>query len=155
MEELFQKIARSENPASGELVEFTRDLEQFLARVLAESDFGFLWESDQSLLNLAKDAFRESVEQAGAQLRDVIWKVTPEAVRAHGLSGAALKFKLNVVAAITRRWNQVKGTLGVRGWFKQMVDAIDALLDSLVAAAGVGGALKEFKDALGALAPQQ
>ena len=39
-------------------------------------------------------------------------------------------------------------------WFRKIIEAIDAALDSLIAAAGgVGGLVKEFKDALLALAP--
>jgi len=48
---------------------------------------------------------------------------------------------------------KVRGQFSVREWFKKIIDAIDAILDSLIdAACGTGGLIKEFKDALGALA---
>jgi hypothetical protein len=47
----------------------------------------------------------------------------------------------------------VRSQFRIRGWFKRLIEAIDAVLDSLIeAAGGVGGLIKEFKDALSALA---
>ena len=40
----------------------------------------------------------------------------------------------------------------MRGWLKQVCEAMDAVLDSVIHAVGVGGIMKEFKDALSALA---
>jgi hypothetical protein len=57
-----------------------------------------------------------------------------------------------VLASISRRWDNVKGLLTVRSWFKQICEAIDVILDSLIQAVGAGGIIKEFKDALSALA---
>ncbi len=48
-------------------------------------------------------------------------------------------------------WNNLQG-LPIREWFVKMVASIDAILDSLIDAAGVGGIIKEFKDSLAALA---
>ena len=55
--------------------------------------------------------------------------------------------------SIGRKWEQVRGQFTMREWFSRIIDAIDAALDSLIAAAGgVGSLIKEFKDALRALA---
>jgi hypothetical protein len=55
--------------------------------------------------------------------------------------------------SIGRRWNHVRGQFSIREWFRKIIEAIDAALGSLIdAAAGIGGLLKEFKDALLALA---
>lgn len=47
----------------------------------------------------------------------------------------------------------MRGQFSIREWFRKIIEAIDAALGSLIdAAAGIGGLLKEFKDALLALA---
>ena len=63
-----------------------------------------------------------------------------------------MRFKLAVVDSIGRQWDRVRRQFTVREWLKRIFDAIDAILDSIIAAAGgVGGLVKEFKDALSAL----
>jgi hypothetical protein len=155
MNRLFQSIAETANPGSAELSAFTFDVEAFLRNAISnDKDFGFLWEPDPALRQLAQAGMQIDVPRAGGRLRDAIPQIRPERLDEHGLRGAPLHFKFRVLAAISRQWERVKGTVSVRGWFKQMVDAIDAVLDSLLEAAGaVGALLKEFKDALGALAP--
>jgi len=156
MDELFLPLASVTDPGRNELSAFTRDVESFLGFVIdSPDDFGFLWENDPALLPMARETLREDVPRAGASLRDVIPSIETRRLEAHGLLGRPFRFKLNVLASIARRWEQVRGRLSVRGWFRQMVDAIDAILDSLIdAAAGVGALLKEFKDALASLAPE-
>ena len=156
MDELFLPLAAVQNPGTAELSDFTRAVELFLKFVLDQRDyFGFLWEDDIELYSLAQETFALDVPRAGATLRDVIPRINVERLDAHGLRGRPLRFKFNVLASLSRRWDRIKGSLSIRGWFKQMVEAIDAILDSLLdAAGGVGGLLKEFKDALVALAPE-
>jgi hypothetical protein len=61
-----------------------------------------------------------------------------------GLYGAQLGLKLSVVSYWRRKWN-----LKVTGKFlKKLLDAIDTVLDSLIAATGLDEALKELKDIL-------
>lgn len=156
MDELFLPLAAIRNPGATELSEFTRAVEAFLNFVVANRDyFGFLWQDDLELHAMAAETLALDVPRAGATLRDVIPGISVERLDAHGLRGRPLRFKFNVLASIARRWDRVKGSVSIRGWFKQIAEAIDAILDSLLdAAGGVGALLKEFKDALVALAPE-
>lgn len=81
----------------------------------------------------------------------------------HGLTGRPLKFKLWVLDSIGNQWEHLREPrdwrgrfrrqLSIREWFKKIIEAIDAVLDSLIdAAGGAGGLIKEFKDALSSLA---
>lgn len=155
MDELFLSLAAVQNPGKEELSKFTYDVEKFLNFVVGDRDeFGFLWREDPELHALAAETLAKDVPLAGMTLRDAIPAISTETLDAHGLRGRPLRFKFNVIASLARRWNQVKGKISVRGWFKQIVDAIDAVLDSLLnAAVGIGALLKEFKDALSALVP--
>jgi len=62
----------------------------------------------------------------------------------HGLSGAQLRIKLMGIRDSFSRFfsNPIKGAL------KTLLEAIDVALDSLIQAAGVGGAIKEIKDCI-------
>jgi len=145
----FENIAKVDEPGPGELMEFTRGVETFLGFVLKERhDFAFLWEDEPELWELAEE--------------DMIGKIPESTLDQHGLRKQPLKFKLRVLNSIANRWRRIReqfqvGTLrrmlAAREWFKKIVEAIDAVLDSLIdAAGGAGGLVKEFKDALRALA---
>ncbi|MBI3886105.1 MAG: hypothetical protein HY302_10295 [Opitutae bacterium] len=151
----FTEIARAENPGREEMHGFVVGVERFLAFVLeSEKDFGFLWADDPELHGLAWETFKLDVAGAGGTVHQAIDEsLSARQVELHGLTGRALRFKLRVLDAIARRWEKFRGQLRVREWLKQMFEAIDAILDSLIdAAGGAGGLIKEFKDALGALA---
>lgn len=63
----------------------------------------------------------------------------------HGLAGAQLDFKL----ATVRYWAGRFGQDGVNRFvLGRLLDSIDTLLDSLLAAMGVGSSLTELKDAI-------
>ena len=158
----FDDLATSENPGSEELKKFVLQVQEFLRFVLDnEQEFGFLWEDAPELRALALETFNQDVSQGATSLLEAIPGVDSSRLTSHGLLGRPLRFKFKVLASISRLWDRVRGKslwkrvkkqLTVRGWFKQVCDAIDAILDSLVQAAGVGGIIKEFKDALSALA---
>ena len=156
MDDLFLGIASVENPGRGELAQFSRDVESFLRFVVAESnDFDFLWTDAPDLHRLAQEIVREDIPRSANALRDAIPSISESRLDVHGLRGRPLRFKLGVVAHLARLWERVKGNLTVRAWFKKICEAIDAVLDSLIEAAGaIGAAIKEFKDALVALAPE-
>lgn len=156
MDNFFLGIAENPNPGTGELSQFTRDVESFLRFVVDESpEFAFLWLDAPGLRNMASETLREDISRAGSGLRDAIPGISSSALANHGLRGRPLRFKFNVLAAIARQWEKVKGKLTVRAWFKKMCEAIDAILDSLIEAAGaIGAVMKEFKDALSALVPE-
>jgi hypothetical protein len=159
----FENIAKVDEPGPGELMEFTRGVETFLGFVLKERhDFAFLWEDEPDLWELAEDTYNNDVRPAAGKIRDVIGKIPESILDQHGLRNRPLKFKLRVLNSIANRWRRIReqfqvGTLrrmlAAREWFKKVVEAIDAVLDSLIeAAGGAGGLIKEFKDALRALA---
>ena len=155
MDELFLSIAAVPNPGKGELSQFTRDVESFLSNAVEDDEFAFLWTDAPELRALARETLREDVSRSGGALRDAIKDIQESRLVTHGLRGRPLRFKFNVLASVARLWSKVKGKLTIRGWFKKMCEAIDAVLDSLIQAAGaIGGALKEFKDALSALVPE-
>ena len=125
----------------------------FLDFVLESRELAFLWEDDQSLAALARETFNSDVRQSAGALREAIPNITQDVLRMHGLIGLPMRFKFRVMDSIGRKWEQVRGQFTMREWFSRIIDAIDAALDSLIAAAGgVGSLIKEFKDALRALA---
>jgi hypothetical protein len=156
MDDLFFALADAQNPGPYELSDFTQDVVKFLKFVVDDPEFAFLWKDNPELRQMAETVVSTDVPDAGVALRDAIPGISAERLGKHGLRGRPLRFKFNVIAAVARKWNDVKGQFSIREWFKRMVDAIDAVLDSLIdAAAGVGGLIKEFKDALAALVPIQ
>src|ERR1700688_343042 len=150
----FTDIAKVEEPSQTELVAFTTGVETFLGFVLEEKrEFGFLWEESPELLALAQDTYKNDVRPAAATLRDAIGKIATGVLDQHGLRSRPLRFKLRVLDNIGGSWERIREAfalgdirrlLTVREWFKKIVDAIDAILDSLIAAAGgAGGLIKE------------
>jgi hypothetical protein len=150
----FDELAAIENPQPDSLVVFVDQIQVFLRFVLEnEGDFAFLWEDDPNLLRFARETFDRDVSEGAGMLKRSIPEISRDQLARRGLISRPLRFKYRVMAAIARGWGRVRGQLTIRGWLKQVFDAIDAALDSLIAASGgVGGILKEFKDALSALA---
>jgi len=150
----FDDLAVLEDPGPEELQRFVLQVREFLGFVLQqEEDFSFLWEDDPTLRELAIETFERDVSEWVGSLAQAIPRTNPQRLLSHGLLGRALRFKFRVLASISSRWERVRGHhFTVRGWFKQICDAIDAVLDSLVQAVGAGSIIKEFKDALCALA---
>lgn len=97
----------------------------------------------QEDIGAAWKEFEEDFDEPGfiAAARDIR---TPRAKWA-GLYGAQLRLKLAVVGYWRRKWNASVSTRIL----KKLLDAIDTVLDSLIAATGLGEALKELKDILG------
>ena len=150
----FTEIAQVEEPGKEELQRFVDAVLKFLEFVLEHpDDFAFLWQGRQELLELARETFTADVNEIGGpELRAAIGEIDSQALRSHGLAGRALRFKLKVVDSISSMWGNLTGA-SIPGWLKQTIDAIDAILGSLVEATGAGGIIKEFKDALSALIP--
>lgn len=150
----FTDIAEVQDPGRQELIEFVDAVLEFLDFVLKHpNDFAFLWQGREELLDLARDTFQADVVKIGGpELRSAIEKISNQALRSHGLSGRALRFKLKVLDSVSSMWGKVKG-VAIAGWLKRTIEAIDAILGSLTDATGAGGIIKEFKDALAALIP--
>lgn len=151
----FTELAAVESPSRAELHRFVDAVIDFLGFVLERpEDFSFLWEGNPELLPLARDTYSRDVSETGAsELHRAIPAIREGLLISHGLLGRPMRFKLRVLASISDAWERVRGQFIIRDWFKRVVDAIDAILDSLInAAGGAGGIIKEFKDALSALA---
>lgn len=151
----FNEIAEVESPGTQELQRFVGGVLEFLGFVLERrEEFAFLWNDHAQLREMALDTFYRDVIESGRHLQEVIPNIETQSLRLHGLEGRPLKFKIAVTNAIANTWDFAWNRFRIRDWFKRIVEAIDALLDSLIqAAGGVGGLVKEFKDALSALAP--
>lgn len=162
----FHEVARSEVPGREELSLFVRNVRTFLDFVLVEGeqDFDFLWAGSPDLKGLALATFRYDIaEGAGLELDHAIDEISETRLITHGLIGRPLQFKFRVLDSIANQWpdmqqvrdwrGRFRRQLSIREWFKKIIDAIDAILDSLIdAAGGAGGLIKEFKDALASLA---
>lgn len=161
----FNDLIVAEAPGRLELRLFVADVRNFLGFVLAkQSNFDFIWKRSPELYNLAVETYRLDVcEGAGLELDKAIESIPEKMLFAHGLSGRPLKFKFRVLDSIANEWKMFDISSGrrnrftvhrsLKAWFKRMIDAIDAILDSLIdAAGGAGGLIKEFKDSLSALA---
>jgi DUF1009 family protein len=74
----------------------------------------------------------------------LIQNVAAARLQSFGLYGKQLDLKLAVIAAWTQRFSQSR----LKKILLKLLDAIDTLLDSLIAATGIDEALKEIKDIL-------
>ena len=155
----FVEIAEVENPGIEELSMFVKEVNNFLGYVIESKDFNFLWENQTNLRELAIATYHENISTDVNELINVIPEISKKKIHQHGLVGLPAKFKYNVVATIEQREPQVKlkeswikRQLSKRKWLKKIFEAIDAILDSIIAAAGgAGGLVMEFKKALSAL----
>jgi len=64
-------------------------------------------------------------------------------LRAHGLYGAQLRYKLKAVEIAAD-----DGIKGIKGWKRKLIDMLDILLESIGSGLPGYGALKELKDTL-------
>ena len=139
----FDSIASTEQPGRHELQAFVYGDQEFLAFVLEQTDaFGFLWEDQPELLEQARETFALDVAERGVpELVQAIDAIPPEALHAHGLEGRPLRFKLRVLKAVANLWPRLRPQWSIRDWLKKIIDAIDAVLGSLVEAAGGPGGI--------------
>lgn len=149
----FSEVAAHPDPGVPQLQQFLVGVRELFDFILRRDEFHFLWEDNYELQELAVETYHHDILRGIAILQDSIPSIHPVAVVHHGLSGRPLRFKLKVVDSISNGWDRARGQGTVRGWLKRLLDAIDAILDSIIdAAGGVGGLVKEFKDAISALA---
>jgi hypothetical protein len=99
----------------------------------------------RELLSDAWSEFAENFNLEEAERR--IRGLSPARMIAFGLFGAQLRLKLRVIDRLRENWL----TNGGKEILKKLIDAIDTLLDSLLAATGIDEALKELKDILSGL----
>jgi hypothetical protein len=150
----FRNLADVQNPGAQELSRFLGDTFRVLSLLVESEEFyETLWRSDSALRRLAKKTLDRDVGPARDELLKAIPDIGSDSLRQHGLVGDAVRFKYKVIEKLARSWRRYKKRLTVGHTFRSLFEAIDALLDSLIdAAGGAGGLIKEFKDTMMALA---
>jgi hypothetical protein len=154
----FSPLAARPDPGIVELQMFLDVVERFLDDLL----HGQVSHEGDPPLSMTFDEMREAALQSFDQdvipslsaLRAAIPYIAPERLDVHGLTGAPQRFKLRALEAIEQARQSVEdfGT-----WIKAMLAGIDAILNSLVNAAGavsglpLGSLAQEFKDMLAAI----
>jgi hypothetical protein len=124
------------------LYEFFMDTHSLL-RLLIQEDPGKLVEED--MLPSLRDAWKEYQEYKPLEeVRENIFYVDPRRLFRAGLYGAQLQVKLRTVQKHRKRFEDDKKP----GLLRKLLDCVDHLLDSLIAATGTGEAMKELKDIL-------
>lgn len=155
MAEWFRDLGAKDDPGRDDLLLFVDEVIRFLDFVVLDESTARLWSRDPELQELAGLVLQQEVRPAAARLKAALREIDLDALKAHGLVGLAAKFKYSVMARVAHRWRGIGKQFSVGRGFRRIVEAIDAHLDSVIsAAAGAGGLIKEFKDAVLALAPE-
>lgn len=128
------------------LIEFLGDTLSLIAELLVEGkDCRGHRVLPAEFLPAFRAAWREFNEQFSFERVQTTIRLTPnERLVWAGLYGAQLELKLSTVANLRSQYFSSGGGR----WLKKLLDAIDRLLDSLIAATGIDEALKELKDIL-------
>lgn len=95
----------------------------------------------EELLGPMREAFEELGDHF-QRLHVAIPKTPKERIFDHALRGRQLSFKLRVVRFFADRF----ALTGEPSPLRKLLDTLEGLLDSIIDAAGTGGAVKEFKD---------
>jgi hypothetical protein len=153
MSRFFVKIGQIQDPQRDTLVLFVDETVKLLTLLVKSKDFTVrLWRDDAQLISLAAKTLRDDVLPAAENLKVKIGKVPESQLKHHGLVGSAARFKYAVLARVSKSWRRWQGQLTARAGFRSVLEAVDAVLGSLIDAAhGSGGLIKEFKDAIMAL----
>jgi hypothetical protein len=151
----FTDVTAVENPGKKELRLFIQDVQHFLLFILEDrQNFGFLWQHDPSLYDAAMDTLKHDIAQSAGQAIDKAFnRIDNQELDSFGLQGRPLKFKFQVLNTIADQWKSVHRDFSVRVWLRQIVNAIDAILDPLVDVTnGAGRQIRDFKNAIASLA---
>ena len=150
----FRDIDTIQSPGVAELRVFVEGVVNFLGAVIDDREsFGFLWLAAEDLRLQTAETFTHDVRPEAQRLIAELGRLPLSAVRAHGLDGRPLRYKLHVLNSIARSRPAQGSAAELRDWFRRTSAAIDALLDSIIdATGGAGGLIRGFKDALAALA---
>jgi len=160
----FQELGRFEDPGPEQVAMFLEELDRLLHTLVSDDDLiASLWRGDSGLRDSARTSFKEDIRPALKDMRNrlVHDSGTIEAagdelttgLKDHGLVGVSARFKYQALAKIARGWRKYRGHLTVGTGFRRVMEGVDAILDSVVSVVGAGGAVKEFKDIIMALAP--
>lgn len=155
MRDWFAELAGVARPTRTHLHDFLVEVMRLLEHALRSEESNVLWSDYPELRDLALAAYETDILASANELHAAIDEIPEEQLTRHGLIGNSARYKFNVIAALSRGWNRLAGRFSVRAGFRRVIEAVDVPLGSLVDAAGAGGAIKEFKDALLALAPDE
>lgn len=126
------------------LVAFVQWVKKFLGALIEDAGQEKLGDVFvPSLLPAMKGAWEEGRQEFDRVATEVA-ELGPGQLRAHGLHGAQLRFKMATVA----HWSSRILLPGSRPLIRRILDAIDTLLDSIIEAIPGGTAAKELKDAI-------
>jgi hypothetical protein len=140
------------------LIGFLQSMEALLHESVHDRDDLFIDE----LRPLMQAAWHEMPASFEAT-REHLWRADPTILLAHGLYGTQLAFKIEVVKELERRYDGDEGLAAQgathgresiyrqmprpkRRWFRQLLDAVDNVFDSIVSVLGIKTPIKEFKD---------
>lgn len=132
------------NDDKEKIIKFLIEIKQFLSSVLetekdAKGNFLFFKE----LHPILKKTW-EVVEPYFVLVVNESRNVTKEQLVHHGLIGIQLDLKIEIFDFMKHKYK----ILGSKSVLRRLFDAIDTLLESILAAIGVGGAISEFKDSV-------
>ena len=119
----------------------------FTFDILSISAVGDFPHNKQIFFKALVTPMREAMVELKPQVNVLIEKVKViqrDQLIEHGLNGKQLDFKF---AVVKRHFNRFVKSGGAR-LLKNLLQVLDTTLDSIIVAAGVGGALKEFKEAV-------
>jgi len=153
--EWFAELAGVAHPGRKHLHDFLAEVMRLLEHALRSEESNLLWSEYPGLRDLALVAYETDILGSASELDAAIDEIPEGELIRHGLVGNSARFKFNVIAAVSKAWNNLAGRFSIRAGFRRVIEAVDVPLGSLVDAAGTGGAIKEFKDALLALAPDE
>lgn len=131
MQEDRRKIAR-----------FFRETHRFVTELAREANPAYFPQDLAELIQRAGREFEEEFDLADASKK--LREAPADNLREAGLFGSQLELKL----AVVDRFKKAFKRLPWKPILKKLIDAIDSVLDSIVAAVGIGEALKELKDIL-------
>lgn len=132
--------------ARTDLVDFIRRVYNLLERSMTEGrDARGKLLIRMKFRPLANDAWREFQKQCSLSAAIArIHKASGYSLEHHGLYGAQLGLKFEQVKELFRRFERAGGSRIL----KKLLDVVDTLLESVVVATGIAGALIEIKKAL-------
>lgn len=126
------------------LEEFIEDVVRFLRMVAFNDEPNWKPIFRESLIG-PMQAATEGLNYHSDRARKQIRVLGEDQIRDHGLSGNELRFKL---AVINDAYGASGGIWTFPGW-RRLIEAIDVLLESILAATGAGTAVSEVKDYIG------
>lgn len=136
----------SEKDAKEQLQQFLKETLSFL-RNLALGEYRAQDKSlfVKELVRQIREAWEEFEEDFNVdRARELIHSAPRSALQSHALYGEQLKLKLSAIQYWKERFfGNISGKFLIR-----VLDAVDTLLDSLIKATNMDGAIKEIKDAL-------